>query len=1466
MKKFHLILLLIIGPFLAHSQVQIQFSHFSVDDGLSENNVMSMFQDKKGFMWFGTYDGLNKYDGYTFRNFKGTKNHDFSLVNYRVDKIKEDRDGYLWILTYDGRIYRFNPSKEVFLAVPQCLEEYKGYKSPLKEITIMPDGSVWLWNNEWGNEDCFRVENERNQTRIRLSRFSKANGDLASNKISRISQDSRQNTWILSDKGISLLKRNTVRPVQLFKNNEGYGMFSLVETGSKIYIGGELGKIMVFDEKKETFEQLKSPFQANIIDLKILNNNELFILYNQKAFCIYNLKQQSFQEYKLAGLNVSDIYGAYQDKNLNIWLDTKFQGAIVFKAATRKIEYLPTPPTDAYTTFITPTFRVIEDKFDNLWIVTKTGSFYWYNRYANRLEYFYNNPTSKERKFSNLIHTALLDREGNLWLSTFSQGIDKVGFRHSQFSFTRPFDLPVYSVRNEVRSVFKDSKNWLWVGSRKGYVYLYDDKNQFRGVLGFDGKINGTKPLNIPVYTITEDHTGTIWLGSKGMGLFRVTRNSASSFNVSNYQYNADNIYSLASNAVYSVFEDHLKRIWVATFGGGINLIDNSTGTIQFISRRNKLKNYPLEDCNKSRYITEDRHGYLYVGTTGGLVVFRADKKAPEEIDFQRYGHNPNGTSYLSGNDVQYILSTRRGDLYLALFGGGLNVLRGGYRADKQPIFDAFEKTNGLFSNVIYTLKEDATGQVWMTTQTKIIRFNPQTSKFENYKPINANSYFFVEAAACQTREGELIYGTSDGFVSFNPLKITKNMYVPRICLTQLQVFNKPVVIGEEDSPLQQSIDDTKKLILSHKQNIFSIEFAALNYVNPQAIQYAYKLEGFENDWNYVGTQHIATYTNLPKGKYVFHVKSTNSDGEWVENEKTIEIVKEPSFWESAWGLLFYAVLFVLLLGLTSYILFTIYKLRSEVSIEQRITNMKLRFFTDISHELRTPLTLIASPIESLLRKEPLSAQATEQLLIVQRNTSRMLRLINQILDFRKVQNKKMNLIIEQVDVAEFVTEICENFSKLAEEKQMNLKITDQTNNAQLWIDKDKFEKILYNLLSNAFKFSQAQNTVEVIFAEDAGHIFISIKDQGIGISKDKLKLLFERFESFASSSGMTFQASTGIGLSLTKELVELHHASVEVESEPGKGSAFKLTFLKGFEHYSQKDNFVLKDLDPNIVSVPKPEIPEIYAGSEQGIFPGSIEMPKILIAEDNRELRQFLKSTLSANYDVFEAENGIQALDIALKYTPDIIVSDIMMPDMNGLELAKRIKGDMNISHIPLILLTAKTDMGSKLEALEHGVDDYITKPFSSTYLEARIENLLKLRRQLQHYFRTSLTTGVIPLSKPNVTSQDDIFIAKTIKFIEDNYMNVDMNIDDIAANSGLSRSSFFKKLKNLTGMAPVDFIREFRVQRAMQLLDGGETNISQIAYLVGMNDPRYFSKCFKQKYGINPSEYKQKRNSVQQ
>ena len=754
-----------------------------------------------------------------------------------------------------------------------------------------------------------------------------------------------------------------------------------------------------------------------------------------------------------------------------------------------------------------------------------------------------------------------------------------------------------------------------------------------------------------------------------------------------------------------------------------------------------------------------------------------------------------------------------------------------------------------------------------------------------------------------------MLFGASGGVFIFNPDSIRKSSYIPPIVFSKLTVANEDITPGG-NSLLKVDIDDTDKLVLSHKENIFSVHFAALDYTNPQNIQYAYILDGFEKQWTFADKQRSVTYTNLPKGEYVLRVRSTNSDGVWVDNERILDIVILPSFWETPIAYVLYILFILIIILVAVYILFTIYRLKHEVSVEQQISDIKLRFFTNISHELRTPLTLIAGPVEQVLKNDKLPADAREQLVVVERNTSRMLRLVNQILDFRKIQNKKMKMQVQRVDIVPFVRKVMDNFEAVAEEHRIDFLFQTEKEHLYLWVDADKLEKIVFNLLSNAFKYTPNGKMITMFIREDENTVSIGVQDQGIGIAENKKKSLFVRFENLVDKN-LFNQASTGIGLSLVKELVEMHKATISVDSRLGEGSCFKVDFLKGKEHYDKETEFILEDAEApvrmgQVVDIANSSIQsetlipdeseKIEAVYEEDAAKEENSKELMLLVEDNQELREFLRSIFSPMYRVVEAADGREGANKALKYLPDIIISDVMMPEKDGIEMTRELRADMTTSHIPIILLTAKTTIESKLEGLEYGADDYITKPFSATYLQARVENLLMQRKKLQSFYRDSLmhinmsvTSGELPASTkamaeeekkivsereeeqtqlqsqqqptiPDMSPNDRKFMDKLVELMEQNMDNGDLVVDDLVRELAVSRSVFFKKLKTLTGLAPIEFIKEIRIKRATQLIETGEFNMTQISYMVGINDPRYFSKCFKAQVGMTPTEYKEK------
>ncbi|MGC3977619.1 MAG: hybrid sensor histidine kinase/response regulator transcription factor [Paludibacteraceae bacterium] len=657
-----------------------------------------------------------------------------------------------------------------------------------------------------------------------------------------------------------------------------------------------------------------------------------------------------------------------------------------------------------------------------------------------------------------------------------------------------------------------------------------------------------------------------------------------------------------------------------------------------------------------------------------------------------------------------------------------------------------------------------------------------------------------------------------------------------------------------------------KKLKLSHKQKFFNIQFAALDFVDPENISYAYKLEGFDKEWNYVQKQRIAYYTNIPKGKYVFKVKSTNSDGDWVDNERNLPILILPSFWESFFAKILY---FLLLVGLIYGIIrisLTFYHLKANVALEKKMSDLKLRFFTDISHEIRTPLTMIAGPVDYLLQDNKTPENIKNQLKTVSQNSNRMLRLVNQILDLRKIQFT--NIKVQEVRLADFTSNLCDNFTEIAENQKVQFNFQDYSKNATVWLDPDSAEKIIMNLLSNAFKYTPSGKAINVSIKNDDKTVSVEINDEGIGISKEKQKKLFNRFESFSEDKT---KPSTGIGLNMVKELADKHAAKVTVESEEGKGSSFIVSFQKGIAHFkdtveiiaaSQENGNKTESADEKIFS----EIVE----NENNIFSEKVEKPTILIVEDDNDLRSFIRTILEEEYHIHEAADGAEGLKKALKICPDFIVSDIMMPVMDGIELLQALRTERFTSHIPIILLTAKSTIETKLEGLEYGADDYITKPFSVTYFRARVANLLQQRRKLQQIYRESLIpfntetqqkTSQTKEYQPQaviIASQDDNMMKKVMELIEHNMDNYDFSVEELSQHVGMSRSVFFKKLKSLTGFSPIEFVRDIKMKRAAQLLESGQLMVKEVASMVGILDTRYFARCFKAKYGIIPQEYK--------
>ena len=1465
MKRIILLTLLSFVALSIRAQWQCTFTHYSSDEGLSQNSIMSILEDKKGYMWFATWDGINKFDGYNFKTYKSSENNSINLTNNRVDFMVEDSLGYIWVLTYDNRVYRFNPTTELFEQVPDSGKTNFSVSS----IQVLNDKHVWFLTEQDG---AYRITINKETAQLTTGIYSVKSGTFPSANIHKVTQDKDGNQWLLSDNGLGMIPPGQTQAVLYFVDTQSsqkrqrQKFFCMQEAGDYLYFGTKAGRIWFCDKQTKSFQLLNMETASDITEMQTVGDDKLVIATRNDGFFLYSVNDKTSVHYSTSTtprLPGKKIRSVYVDRLDEIWLNLEDAKGVTHMNPHTKVikqEILAVEEGSAYRS--QPEFRIHEDVNGYLWVHPFNGGFSIFDREANCLRPFFNEPGNKNWRFSNKIHAMMSDRQGNLWLCTHTKGLEKVSFLPNMFTLEQSNPLNYESLSNDIRSLFEDSQSRLWMGLRDGKIRVYDKNRRFLGFLTKEGtlSVNGEHIMGV-AYHIMQDTNGQIWIATKGDGLINANEKNGK-FELTHYKSDPNDLYSLSDNNLYDIHEDANGRLWIATFGGGINYLQKKEdGSVVFINHQNNLKGYPIDDCYRARVIVSDSKGMIWVGTTSGLVAFNKDFTNPESIVFQHYKRMPGDNRSLSNNDVYWIKETRNNELYFGTFGGGLNRLVPTDQAADFH-FESYTTEDGMPSDILLSAQEDDHANLWISTENGLCKFIPQENRMENYNDKSLDiKAGFNEASSIKLKDGSLLFGTSNGLLSFFPDNISKSTFVPPLIFSRLQINNEEVSPGAHKK-LHAILDEMDQLTLSHKENILSIHYAAIDSKNPENIKYAYILEGFDTEWSYVDKQRIATYTNLPKGEYIFRVKSTNNDGVWVDNVRSLPITILPSFWETPWAILLYVLGILSIIFIAVYILFTIFRLKREVSVEQQVSDIKLRFFTNISHELRTPLTLIAGPVEYVMKNTPQTPEAIKQLQLVERNTDRMLRLVNQILDFRKIQNKKMKLRVQRIEVVSFVKNIMANFEALAEEHRIDFMFEHEKEQLHLWADADKMEKIIFNLLSNAFKYTPVGKMIKVFIRENEQSISIGVQDQGIGIPANKKDTLFVRFESIVDKN-LFNQSSTGIGLSLVKDLAEMHRATIAVETQLGEGSTFTVDFPKGKNHFDDTVEFILTDY------VNKPDSQKPKQEESNTIEKTSDDSSKdvMLLVEDNDELRSFLKTVFAPSFRIVEAVNGKEGIEKALLLIPDIIISDVMMPEKDGLELTRAIKENLSTSHIPIILLTAKSALESKLEGLEYGADDYITKPFSSVYLEARVENLLTQHKKLQAFYRATLMSPVSEteekelIDTTGMTPNDRKFLNKLVEIMESNMDNGDLVVEDMVKDLAVSRSVFFKKLKALTGLAPIEFIKEMRIKRAAEYIETGEYSMSQISYMVGINDPRYFSKCFKQMYGMTPTEYKEQK-----
>lgn len=1366
MKRLHTLFLLLTIAIDIAAQPICQVKHFSVSDGLAQGNVMSILQDQKGLVWFSTWNGLNKFDGYTFKTYKTSQESKYAFGSNRMGTISESKYGDIWCPTYDGQACLFDVETEKFIDVLQPIELSTKQTNNVTRIYSLEKGIAWILCE---SGYAFRVDEQLCKKGEGITLYSASNHNLKGNQIFNIYQDSEEDEWILTDKGVSIIGKKTL--------DTDFPFQFITQIKETIYLIAENDKLARYDFHTKKLKFVDIPYPHHKINNVTTIGKDMLALGTDNGVILYSIPKNSFQQIDIrtATQTSNDVESVYQDHLGDIWIFSKDPGIVHLNLVTNEKEHLFTPKDEIIKHGRKSRKLIFEDNAKNLWLLPTEGNFCYYDRKERTLKPLLTDINNPKSIFSPLVRSHTLDNQGNCWFAT-ARGVEKLCF----FPQSYQFNLTDYEA--ETRAFLQDSNKRLWTASKSNYIQIFAPDGNLVGYLSKQGNIIKEKQsFYNGVYSILEDKDGNIWLGTKEIGLFQLKKTGANHYSIHHFEHQTNDPYSLSSNSIYAIFQDSRNNIWIGCYGGGLNLLAQAKdGKVSFIHSNNELRNYPIAYGMKVRNIAEAPGGVILVGTTNGLLTFSNNFERLEEIKFYRNIRRPGDKNSLSANDIMHIYTDKNKTTYIISFTGGVNKVISPNLLNENIQFRNYDKNNGLASDLALSMIEDTQNQLWVVSEIALSKFDPAKETFENYELSSIYQEFnFSEALPIINARNQIILGTDKGFLEVSPEKMRKSSYVPPIVFTGLKI---------QGHLTDHSIDNLEELELEPSQRNVTFQFAALDYVNPKGILYAYRLQGLEEEWNEADNNRSASYINLPAGKYQLQIKSTNSDGVWVDNVRTLSIHVLPTFWETYWAWLLYFILFILFTASIVYVLFYIYRLRHRVDMEQQLANIKLRFFTDISHELRTPLTLISSPVTEVLENEPLSPSAREHLTLVHQNTERMLRLMNQILDFRKIQNQKMKLLIEETDLIPLLQKVMSSFKLIAEEKNINYQLTSTIQSVYSWVDRDKFEKIFFNLLSNAFKYTPADKSITVNITTKEKTVEIEVADEGIGIAVEKQHSLFQRFESLVKQN--ILQPSSGIGLSLVKEMVEMHHGTITVNSQPGIGSRFTVSLPLQREIFEEdvQVEFILNDSQS---SAPHPvdsmKAPEEVEEKED--LETNSDGFSILVVEDNEELKAFLKSILSENYTVITASNGEEGLQHAVDDLPDLIISDVMMPVMDGLEMIRQIKENNNICHIPIIVLSAKASLDDRIAGLEQGIDDYITKPFSATYLKTRVASLLRQRKALQELYMNRLMEGkntsspdLLTPSQPQITPYDEQFMKKVMAYMEEQMDNAELTIDEFA------------------------------------------------------------------------------------
>jgi ligand-binding sensor domain-containing protein/DNA-binding response OmpR family regulator/nitrogen-specific signal transduction histidine kinase len=1323
MKYFLLSIICFLSPVLNASDnnpANYTFAKINGDAGLSQNGVKTIIQDSDGFMWFGTRNKLNRYDGTNIKIFDCT-DPALKLSNNNISSLHEDNDKNLWVGTDKG-VFLFNPLKETFSFFNKIADDGTDINDWVADIVADHDNNIWI---VVPNQGLFRYNNttSRNLYHYHV-------GDT-----------------LLPYKG----------------NPECIA----IERNGRVWIGTNGSGVYLYDKEKNTFVRYLGDKNGNSLEGK-----------NIYTMCDYGDDLIiGVHEGKLEKLN----------KKRNILQEVK--------------------APEVY-------YKIIRDVtcFGNeLWVGTLDGV-YIINEPENTVVNIKHDPVDSESLSDNMIEDIYRDREGGIWIGTIYGGVNYLLPKSIRFERFVPQSHHNSISSKRISCLQEDADGNIWIGSENADIDIYNPQNgEFRHL---KTEIN-TSSHHDRIITLFFDGD-KILAGYFKKGLDVISLNS-----MQIKHYSAEQL-GLNEPSVFAIYKDRFDRIWIGN-GWGVFIADNITD-----------KFTPQPQTGFIYDIVEDSEGYVWIASIGN-GVYKHNLETNETV---HYLHNREDSTSLSSNSVSSIFVDSAGKVWLSTDRGGICC----YNKDKDN-FTSYSVKDGLPDDVSYKILEDKQHNLWFGTNNGLVKFNPQTKEVRVFKKnhgLPGNQFLYRSALISSS--GKFYFGGVDGLVAFDPFQYKENTFIPPVFITKLTVLNKEVKTGSPDSPLKQSIVHTRNIVLKHDQSNMEFEFVALSYAASKANLYAYKMENIDEDWIYCNNRQSVSYAKLLPGKYRFRVKASNNDGLWNEDGTYIDIEILPPWWQSGIAYFIYVIIFIACIS--SWFFWYNKKQKRqqferqklfETEKEKELYSAKVDFFTNIAHEIKTPLTLINGPLESLLEMDIKDPEVKKNLLIMEKNTSELLILINQLLDFKKVDAHKFILTFTMTNLSGLIRNVYARFESSVVQKKKIIKLILPDTEFYVPVDKEAIVKILNNLLSNAISYS-FQNIEIELKKYDNNNCSIRFSNDGELIPKEERERIFDPF--YQLDRNKNNNSSSGIGLSLARSLSQLHNGSLYLADDPDMN-----TFILRLPLIQDR---IEKELPENDIILEESEITNKKQSSET-----------ILIVEDNIELLSFIIDKLKDLYEVTGVTDGEEALSKLNDMRADLLISDIMMTGMDGYELCRTIKSDIEHSHIPIILLTAKHDLQSKIKGLEAGADAYIEKPFSVNYLISQISTLLTNRKREKEAF---MQKPFLAVQQMGITKADEQFLNLLIDKINEYITDKNFSVETLADLIYTSRSSLHRKIKALSGLTPVDFIRLIRLKRAATLLIENEHSISEISYLVGIHSSSYFTKIFQKQFGMTPKEFRNK------